>query len=462
MTTAPVEALGLINHDAERAVLVAMRDDMKAAVEMAEKLEPRDFYDTRRQVAFEALSNLLVRPDAIDTDAIVAECLAVAETRALKVRITADDINSLASEATNPLLQAHTVKRLAWLRRASDFAFWLVQEVQKRPEPDDLFAAAQEQWQHIAPPQDNTGIEYGWDAIPRHKQELRDRIAEFEAGTQVRFDWPWASWNYMVRPLRPGLMGIITAADGIGKTAYLEQIAEYWAQQGRQVAYVHLEDPLSYKRDRRLARHARVPIDNIEDGNLDQEMREKIRAAHNRMAEWMPNLHLVWSGGQSMQHILREVQSLVDQKLCDVIVFDYLDKVIPTREQARMFGSNVWEMQANSMEQLKVFAERNNVPVLTAAQGNKSMYQAGAGRASIQGSIQKSQKAQLVIVLSREIAPAGGQYDTDGELIAEEGQISPLITVHIDKQNRGRTGKFEQVMVGEFFSIGDPPSGRLP
>jgi thiamine pyrophosphate-dependent acetolactate synthase large subunit-like protein len=137
-------------------------------------------------------------------------------------------------------------------------------------------------------------------------------------------------------------------------------------------------------------------------------------------------------------------------------VFDYLDKVQPSRGQAKLFGDNTWERQAADMEALKTFAEKSNIPVFTATQGNKSMQNGGTQtRQNIQGSGQKSQKAQLVIILSRDIVGDGGLYDSDNVLLAEAGEYSPIVNVRVDKQNRGRTGGFKQYLAGKYFTVRD-------
>lgn len=108
------------------------------------------------------------------------------------------------------------------------------------------------------------------------------------------------------------------------------------------------------------------------------------------------------------------------------------------------------------MELLKSFAERNHVPVFTATQGNKAMQGGGTQtRQNIQGSGQKSQKSQLVLILTRDIVGEGGLRDRDGQIIAEAGEYSPVIDVRIDKQNRGKTGNFKQYIAGSIFKIRD-------
>jgi replicative DNA helicase len=457
MTDAPVSALGLTNADAEIAVLHAMRIDTNAAIDLAQTLTPQDFYDTRRQVVFEAIRNLLMGIEPIDTSGIHAECTSILRERKLKIVVEKDYIDSLTSgDIRRYAMYGNTVKKLAWLRQAGDFAFWLVQELQERPQPDELFTAAQERWQLLAPKKIDTSFVYGWDTIRIHADSLRQRIQQHEEGTTSCFDWPWVSWNKKIRPLPPGMVGILAAPDGQGKSMYLEQIAEYWASIGHQVVMVHLEDALDYKLNRRSSRHSGVSLDKIEDGDLTAQEQRMIYDADQRISDWAGCLHYYHAAGKSMSTIIRELETRVSEGVCTAVVFDYLDKVQPTRGQAQVYGDNTWERQANDMELLKSFAENLKVPVLTATQGNKDMQGGGTQtRKNIQGSGQKSQKAQLVLILTRELVGDEGLRDKNGKVLAEKGEYSPIANIRVDKQNRGKTGELQQYIVGETFVIRD-------
>jgi replicative DNA helicase len=459
-SSAPVEVLGLVNADAEAAVLAAMRGESSEAVRYAQELAPDDFHDPRHRLLFEAIANLLHGVEPIDNAAIVAECRRVADVRGEKVRVDADYLQSATGDPRRAAMYAHTVRRLAWLRRAADFAHWMIGELQTRPDPDDLFAASQERWQTLRPATKDTRFLYGWDTVGVHRDVIRKRIAEHEAGVVTAFRWPWASWNRDVKPLRPGFVGVIAAPDGMGKTTYLEMVAEQWAHDGLHVVYVHLEDDPEYKLDRRLARHARIEIDKIERGELTPPERQQVADAQSRLDDWAGTLHYYHAAGETMTGIVRELETRVAEGVCQAVIFDYLDKVQPTRGQIKAYGENAWERQANDMELLKSFAERSRLPVLTATQGNKSMQTPGVQtRKAIQGSGQKAQKAQLVIILTRDLIGDGGLTDASGKQIARPGEYSPVVHVRIDKQNRGQTGQFDQAIVGRFFTVRDVQHG---
>lgn len=455
-TAAHYETLGLVNPHAEATVLAAMRDDIKAATQLAELLDASDFADPRHAIVYQAIVNLLMGIEPIDTPAIVAECIRVADDTRQKVRVPASLIESFTHNGRDPVAYGHTVKKLAWLRQAGDFAFWMAQELQGQPKPEHLFTEAQERWQQLQPANTNKRFVYGWDTVGQHAAMIAQRIEEAGQGIVSPFNWPWATWNNIVRPLRPGMLGLLAAPDGMGKTTYLEMIAEHWARGGAHVVYVHFEDSLDYKFDRRLARYAQVPINAIEDGRLTAAQYAKVKEAQELISLQLPTLHYYDAAGENMATVVRELHSRVDEGVCQAVVFDYLDKVQPTRAQAQIYGGNSWERQANDVEQLKTFAERARVPVFTANQGSKAMQDGGTQtRKNIQGSGQKSQKSQLVAILTRDIVGDAGLSNPGGVRIAEAGEYSPIVKVRIDKQNRGKTGGFEQILRGEFFTVRD-------
>lgn len=462
------ELLELVHPTAESATLAGMLADTEAAIQIAQELEPTDFHNERYGVIFEAVRSLLLGVEPIDTAGIVAECRRVVQERGLKLAVN-DSHLVFEGDPKRAISYAQTVKRMAWLRGAAGFAHWMIQELQTHPDPDQLFGDAQERWTAIRPPQKSSSFVYGWDTLRMHELVMRERAKPDD--TTIRCTYPWDSWNSVIRYLRPGMVATLAAADGVGKTAYLEMIAEHWALLGVQTVYVHLEDDIDYKQDRRLARHARVPMENIEDSRYTKADLAAIREANENMSRWAGNLHYYHAPGKSMFDIIRELETRASEGVCRAVVFDYLDKTQATRAQAKIHGSNTWERQADDMEQLKSFAERCKLPVFTATQGNKSMQNAGIQtRQAIQGSGQKSQKSQLVIVLTRDLVGDEGLFDNRGHRIAEPGDYSPIVNVRVDKQNRGRTGQFQQVIAGRFFTVRDidrraepsePPSREL-
>lgn len=450
----------LLHPTAESTTLAAMRDDTDLAMQLASTLDAADFASDKHKLVFLAIKNLLNSVEAIDAHTIAAECAVVAREHKIAAIVHADFVSGLVGDARRAIAYAATVKRMAWLRSAGDFAYWLIDELKDNPAPDDIFTAAQERLQTLAPRTDRGATMYGWETIDSHRAAVKERRLEAESGLTRRFDWPWASWNQWVRPLRSGLVGVLAAPDGVGKSTYLEWIAEHWAKRNNKVVMVHLEDDHQYKLDRRMARHSMVPLSAIEDGSLTPQQVASITEAERSMNDWVDNLHYTHAPGWSMSDVIKELQKIVDEGECEAVVMDYIDKCEADRRQLQLYGNNQYLREGDNMNALKNFAEKAGIPIFTATQGNKSMQEQGKvqTRQAIDGSGKKSQRAQLVMILTRDIVGAGGLWDGTNK-IAEEGDYSPIATLRIDKQNRGMTKTFHQVFRGECYRIGDLPAG---
>jgi replicative DNA helicase len=458
MQTHAQQVLELTHPTAETTVLAAMRrGNVDDAIYMADNLQAADFSDPRRRIVFQAMVNVLRGVEPLDDSAVLAECGQVARDMRLDVRIDGGYLAGLEGDPLRGRAYAATVKRLAWLRSGGEFAYWYIQRLQERPDPEQFFAEAQERLQQLQPPAKTQRFVYGWDTVTAHRADIAQRVQDAKDGKVSPYLWPWASWNRDVRPLRPGMLGLVAASDGMGKSTFLECIAEHWAKGGLHVVYVHLEDALDYKLDRRLARWARVPLQAIEDGTQTDEQQAQMDKAQANIDRFLPTLHYFDAAGMSAAEILTELKARVGEGVCQAVVLDYLDKMQPSRAQAKLYGDQIWERQGNDVEMLKTFAEKNRLPLMTASQGNKTMQDSGTRtRKNIAGSGAKTQKAQMVAILTREIVGDQGLQDGRGVKLADPGEYSPFIDVRIDKQNRGKTGiTIRQFLLGQFFDIRD-------
>ena len=145
-----------------------------------------------------------------------------------------------------------------------------------------------------------------------------------------------------------------------------------------------------------------------------------------------------------MERTIAELRSLQADGRCDVAVIDYLEKASPSARQVKLFGSNVWQREADNVEQLKVFAESTDVPVIMVAQMKKSGKDESwqkMDRNDMGGSGDKSNKANLVVLVRRD-RDANGSY-------------SNTVHVQIDKNTMGATGAFDQWMQPEYFRLSD-------
>jgi len=272
---------------------------------------------------------------------------------------------------------------------------------------------------------------------------LREEQAAIPESERRIMDWGWDSWNAYIDPLEPGLLAVISAGDGMGKTIYAEALAEHWARRKFHVVFVHYELNLSIMIDRRTARHTGLTRRELRSGTLTQEQRWRIQDARRRLLGWEGNISYLHTPGWDMECTIRELNRLKADGLCDVVVLDYLEKNAASERQRRLFGTNVFQREADNVEQLKNFAEATETPVLMLAQMSKAGKRQGIDeldRTGMRGAGEKSEKANIVVLLSRE---------------RQDDGYSPTVDVRVDKNTVGRTGQFRQYMEAEYFRVAD-------
>lgn len=449
------QTIDLVHPTAELSVLTGLCGrDTEMAIELSKQIDPLDFFSPVSQVIAEAAVRVLRGYEPMDATTLFAAARDVAGERKLTSVVISQDMieGFVQGDVSRSMAYAVTVKRYAWLRRAREFADWFGSEVSDIGDPDELFAGAQERIQHLAPAQRAANFVYGWDTLKAHDALLKERQRQFNAGEALVFDWPWGSWNVSVRPLRAGMLGVVAAPDGVGKSTVLEMVAEHWAEKRAHVIFVHLENDFDYTMNRRLCRWSRVPMAAIEDGNLSESQWAEIRDAQERME--FETLHYLDAAGWTMAELTAELAIRHSEGVCDAVVLDYLNKVRPSRDQARLFSGRPFERQADDAELLKSWAVKHKVPAFTAVQMNKDAQGSGRQtRQNIRGSGEISEKSQLVVVLTREICE--NDDVVNGNVVARKGEYSPLMSVRVDKQNRGRTAEWQMFYNGKHFEVRD-------
>lgn len=283
------------------------------------------------------------------------------------------------------------------------------------------------------------------ESFPYYDEVLAKREAKAALPESERKEllWPWTTWNNMIDPFEPGLLAVIAAGDGMGKTIYAEMIAEDWAKSGHKVAFVHFELNRSIMLDRRASRHARLTRRDLKKGPYDVELWQKWNNARNIMQNWPGEITYWHTPGWSMEKMTAALEPEIEAGNCDVIVIDYLEKAQASPRQMKLYKSDKLAREADDVEWIKTFAERTETPCLTLAQMNKAGKTLGIkniDRTGIRGAGEKTEKANIVALLSREKS--------------DDGYV-PFVDVRIDKNTLGPTGQFQQYMEGQYFRVGD-------
>jgi len=269
----------------------------------------------------------------------------------------------------------------------------------------------------------------------------READALLPESERKTIDWKWDSWNRMIDPLEPGMLAVVSAGDGMGKTIYAESLAEHWARRKNRVVFLHYELNRAIVLDRRTARHTSINRRDLKSGKLSAQQKQTIAQMRPALMAWDGYISYIHTAGWTMERTIVELNRLKVEQQCDVVVLDYLEKNASSRRQLQMFGTNSYQREADNVEQLKNFAESTETPVLMLAQMSKAGKTSSAetlDRTGMRGAGEKSEKANVVILLHRE---------------KMENGYSQKVDVVIDKNTMGPTGTFPQWMEPEYFRI---------
>jgi len=259
-------------------------------------------------------------------------------------------------------------------------------------------------------------IEYEADQI-----ELAARLKE-NPSALIRTYWP--NVDRLLVSIPAGQLHIVGARTSVGKTIWLEQIAEQNAIRGHKVAFYHLELSQRAMQHRRMARYTGISMRQLRQGYNGPE----IAQAADRLREWHGNLIYIHCPGWTAGRITADIMRLHALGECDLAIVDYLGKL--PRD-----GGSGWANEASligqNVEQLKTCAERLGIPIATGSQVSQKYGRNERPHIdSLRGSGEINEKANQVVMLH---APEE----------REEGQESELIQVFVDKNTEGETGMME-------------------
>ena len=161
-----------------------------------------------------------------------------------------------------------------------------------------------------------------YDRLLQERQERANNPND-KAGL---LEWAWSSWNRMIDPLEPGLLAVIAAGDGMGKTTYCEVQAEHWAKIGSKIAFVHFELNRSVMLDRRAARHTLISRRELKMGPYTSESIRKWHEARERLRAYDGQITYIHTPGWSMEQVVKQLKHHIKENECDAVVIDYLEK----------------------------------------------------------------------------------------------------------------------------------------
>ena len=409
------------SEEAERSVLGACLIDKDAVIAVVEFLRPEHFYDENNGRIFEAILSLYEERSPIDIITLSERLRKQKDLKAIGGTGYLSELASSVPTAANAehygrIIKDNYTKRklIAAAGKVSEQAFDESSEagqVLDKAE-QEIFSLSQAYLKQVFIPVK--------DALA----ESFDRLDELHkrAGGLRGVPTGYKDLDNMLAGLQESNMIVLAARPGLGKTAFVLNLARYVAVEEKiTVGVFSLEMSKEELVDRLLVRQADIDAWKLKTGKLEEEDFTRLSEAMGVLAE--APLYIDDTPAASILEMRTKARRLQVEKGLNLIIVDYLQLV-----RGRQMENRVQEVSEISMG-LKNLARELKIPVVAVSQLSRAVEVRGGARprlADLRESGSIEQDADVVIFLYR-----------------ENEEAPENITAEIAKHRNGPTGNFK-------------------
>jgi len=349
------------DHDAERSVLAAMMLDPAALSGAAGMLERSDFDLEACGKVFAALVHLHAHDAPADLVTLSAALRESGHLEAVGGPEALSRVLESASTAANWRYHAGILKRHRRARDVRRGALALAEGVGLSASPEAIQEAARRLADAARPHDAGRG--------PSHVSVGLSAL--FTNGRQPAV--PFGLECLAALDLNPSHLAVVAARPGQGKTAFLGGVALAAAKAGWDVLFISLEMPALEIQQRLIAGLGSIPLGIVKE--CSDTMMVKVANELSALPVWVedgneePRLTLDLEGIGALVGMFSEVDRGDKPRL---VLVDYLQYVHTRKRYERRH-----EAVGHVCRELKRFAKDHAVPMLVAAQLNRSVEQRG-------------------------------------------------------------------------------------
>ena len=401
------------NIEAEKSVLAACLLSKEAIEEVATKLVKENFYRPAHQIIFDCIMELYLRNKSVDHITLADKLNARGQLEIVGGRAYLLELADNTFSLTNWRHHAEIVKRTSILRdliRASAEIKALAYDA-----PDDLGAVVEEAEKILFNVTEkrvasdftklNVLLEETFEEITRLANQRTDM-----AGVPTGFK----DLDGLFHGLRGGDLIIVAARPGVGKTAFALNLATNAAKRGTTVAFLSLEMSASQLVQRVLCSEARVNLQRVRSGQLQDADWSAIIEASSALSKL--DLYIDDTPSLSILELRAKARRELRGAKQGLIVVDYLQLMQPP--QTRRDGNRAVEVGEISRG-LKVLAKEMDMPVIALSQLSRQVEMRGKKRPQLSdlresGSIE--QDADIVMFIDRSMDEAEAENENRPDL----------------------------------------------
>jgi replicative DNA helicase len=416
------------NIDAEMSLLGAILIDEEVLADVTEHVKPKDFYDKRHAIVFDAIMRLYERRKPVDLLTLTDELNRKKELETIGGSAFLTELTNYVPTAAHAEAYAELVAQKAVRRRLikasadiSEMGF------DEETSTDELLERAEAELFSVS----DATLKQDLVSIESILTESFDRMEELHRnkGALRGVRTGYRDLDNMTAGLQRSDLIILAARPAMGKTTLVTNLAYNVATIAKQpVLFFSLEMSKEQLVDRMLADASGVDGWNIRTGNLSDEDFSKLSEAMGEMAE--APIFIDDTPGVSVLEMRTKARRIAHEQPIGLIIIDYLQLMQGT---GRDNGNRVQEVSEISRG-LKLLARELNVPVIALSQLSRSVESRSPQipqLADLRESGSIEQDADIVMFIYRE-----AYYNPD----TDRGNITDLI---VAKHRNGPTGRVE-------------------
>lgn len=350
------------NGAAEQAVLGAMMLDPRAVPEVADILQPPDFALDRHQMIYRAII-------ACDEAGQPTDSVTVSE--AMERHGTLEEAGGLAylgtlakdtPSAANVRAYAKVVRERAMSRELALAGRDIAGIVEGGGEVRDQIEEAQKAVMAVGAREISQGPQPLMDAFGPLVDRLERRLESGDELDGIPTGFP--KFDRMLSGLCPGLLYILAARPGMGKTGLAMALAQGAARAGRTLVF-SMEMPAQELLMRQIAATADIDYGKLKAADMDHDEWTAVTGASNRLQQ-LP-IDVDESASLTPTEIRARARQVKHRHGLSLVVVDYLQLM-------RSSGAENRTQEITQIsQQLKALAKDLQVPVIALSQLNRSV-----------------------------------------------------------------------------------------
>lgn len=416
---------------AEKSLLGAIMIQDEVLPEILTILKPRDFYEKRHDVIFNAMQNLYDQHKPIDLLTLTAELKATKSLKEIGGAQYLTELSNFVPAASHAKAYAEIVEKASVRRRLIKAGTEIANKAyEENAEVDSLIGAAEQDLFEVS----DKIVKSDYVAMDELLADAFDRIEDLHKnkGALRGLKTGFRDIDKKTAGFQKGDLIIVGARPAMGKTTFAQNLAYNIASiNNKGVLFFSMEMAANEIIDRMISDVSGVDNWKMRTGNLSDEEFQKIGEALSEMDE-IP-IYIDDTSSMTIMELRNKARRAMHDHDIGIVIVDYLQLI---QGSDRYKGQRVQEVTEISRG-LKILARELEIPVVALAQLSRNVTGRDDPRPVLSdlrdsGSIE--QDADLVMFLHRP------DYYRQNDDNYEETHITELL---IAKHRHGAVGKVE-------------------